>query len=156
MRITLNESEQRIARWLAKQRYANNRKNNVEDRKVGPQSNEFTDLNGIGAELAFCKMLNIYPDLSVCPRSGGHDCISPKGYKIDVKSTKYENGRLLAMLGKEDAEVYVLVVGEFPTYRWVGWARADELICEENIIDLGHGDTYALPQERLNKTGEPE
>lgn len=151
--ITLNEAEIRLARWLAKKRYSNSRKEEIKNNKIGPQSDEFTDLNGIGAEIAFCKLINVYPDTSISPRGGGCDCISCKGKRIDVKATKYENGKLLAARDKKDADtdVYVLMVGEFPAYQLKGWAFSSELIDKDNIIDLGYGPTYALEQDALHK-----
>jgi hypothetical protein len=153
MRIKLNEAEQAIAKYLAKRRYGNNRASGVDNNRIGPQSDAETDLNGVGAELAFCKAFNIYPDLSVDVRHGGHDCVSPKGHKIDVKTTKYRAGRLLAVKSKTkpDADIYVLMIGRFPTYFWVGWATADELIDDDNLMDLGYGPTYALSQSELRE-----
>lgn len=155
MDVNLNAAEQQIAKFLAKQRHQENRRNGVENNRIGPQSDWETDLNGIGAELAFAKLLNVYPDMSIGVRRGGSDCRSARGNRIDVKATQYQSGRLLAVKGKRpsDADIYVLMVGRFPTYRWAGWATAQELIREDNITDLGHGPTYALSQSELR---EPE
>lgn len=153
MEIELNEAEQAIAKYLAKRRYRKNRTKGVENRRIGPQSDWETDLNGIGAELACCKMFNIYPDLSTNVRRGGYDCISPKGHKIDVKATKYKTGRLLAVEGKTggDADIYVLMIGEFPSYRCAGWATSEEMLADDNLIDLGYGPTHALQQSELRE-----
>ena len=62
--IELNDGEQEICKIIAKLRYKNNRDNNVKNSKVGDQSDELTDLEGIGGEMAFCKMVNSYPDFS--------------------------------------------------------------------------------------------
>jgi len=107
----------------------------------------------VGAEIAFCKLYNIYPDLTITHRSGGYDCITCSGAKVDVKATIYFSGKLLAVINKHksDADIYVLMVGKFPTYTWVGWAKAGDLLSDENIIDLGYGPTYALSQDKLNK-----
>lgn len=149
--VTLDRGERAVARLIADARYTNNRSSGVENQRIGPQSDEETDLSGIGAELAFCKLTNVYPDLTVEPRGGGWDCLSQKFSRIDVKTTTYPNGKLLARRTKtvNDADIYVLMVGEFPTYRWVGWVLSNELIKDENLIDLGHGPTYALDQHRL-------
>ena len=50
----------------------------------------------------------------------------------------------------EDVDVYVLMVGTFPTYSWIGWATAQELLIEDNLVDLGYGPTYALEQAALH------
>ena len=62
-KISLSENEQRLAEWVWKKRTANARRKNLPDTKVGDQSFEETDLEGFAAELAFCKLMNIYPDL---------------------------------------------------------------------------------------------
>ena len=146
MNVTLNETEQIIAKHLAKRRYENNRKRGVTDRQMGPQSSESTDLEGIGAEIVFAKIFNLFPDLGDIP--GKEDGISMKGSTYDVKTTKYKNGRLLAVLNKrkEDCEFYVLMIGEFPTYRLTGYATAEELLSGKYIDDLGHGRGHAMKQ----------
>ena len=150
-KITLNETEKKICEYLAKSRYSCARENNVHNGKIGPQSNWETDLNGIGSEFAFCKMINVYPDLSIYPRKGGHDCLTHKNKTINVKSTKYKNGRLLTKMDTDpkDSDYFVLMVGEFPTYEFRGFIESEELIKKENIIDLGHGPGYGVEQKRL-------
>jgi len=151
--VTLDRGEQQVATVLATGRHHVNRKRDIANKRIGPQSDELTDLEGIAAEMAFCRIMNFYPDLGLEPRSGGFDCQSPSGITIDVKTTTYPSGMLLAVGGKklDDADVYVLMIGKFPTYTWVGWAEAAELLDRNNIKDLGHGPTYALEQHRLHE-----
>jgi len=146
MMITLNETEIIIAKHLAKRRYENNRDRGVKDRQIGPQSSEATDLNGIGAEMAFAKTFNVYPDLG--DQAGKEDGTTKKGGTYDVKATKYKGGRLLAVLNKrqEDCEFYVLMIGEFPKYKITGYASAKELLSGKYIDDLGHGKGHAMKQ----------
>ncbi len=148
--IELNTSEQKLAEYHAKARYSNNRISGVTNNKIGSQSNEYTDLNGIGAELAFCKMFNLYPDLGMIHSK--FDSICHNGTTVDVKVTKYKSGKLLAVTSKKlsDCDVYVLVIGEFPIYKIVGFATAEELLNKENITDLGYGETFKLEQKQLN------
>ena len=150
--ITLDKTEREIAESLAKRRHFAARNSGVKNSKIGPQSNWQTDLEGVGSEFAFCKIFNTFPDLTVGARKGGHDCVLNK-QKVDVKSTKYKTGRLLAKKSKTlgDADVYVLMIGEFPTYRFIGWAWNHELLKEENLIDLGHGEGFALAQALLKR-----
>lgn len=71
--------------------------------------------------------------------------------EIDVKGTTYYSGRLLAVKGKqrEDVDVYALMVGRFPTFRFAGCATASELLRPQRLINLGHGDTYSMTQQEL-------
>lgn len=152
--VELTNVEQVVVKWLADQRYKSARAGGVTDAKMGPQSTENTDLEGLGAELAFCRLHNLYPDLTVGPRSGGVDCTIGT-MKVDVKTTKYKTGKLLATLKKKDeveVDIYALMIGEFPKYTLVGWAWKDDLIQDENIGDLGYGKGYILEQKQLNTT----
>ncbi len=152
MKITLTEHEQRIAKFLAKERYDVNRENNVHDAKKGEQSNEFVDLEGIAGEMAFCKLFNVYPDLEIkvtTQETDAGDCVL-NGHKVDVKTTSYETGRLICATWKnDDVDVYALMVGQFPTYSFRGMANASYLKQESNITDLGRGKVYALEQSKL-------
>tara|TARA_R110000803_G_C11800469_1_gene299346 strand:- start:5 stop:511 length:507 start_codon:yes stop_codon:yes gene_type:complete len=144
--IILTATEQIIARHLAERRHHNNRARGVVDRQIGPQSSEATDLNGIGAEMAFARIFNVYPDLG--DRPGKEDGITKKGGTYDVKTTKYQNGRLLAVMNKkvEDCEFYVLMIGEFPKYTLTGYASAEELLSGDYIDDLGRGPGHCMKQ----------
>lgn len=150
MFIELNETEQRLATYVARLRYQSSRESGTANMKIGGQSDEMTDLEGIGAELAFCKIANVYPDLDA-GKTNVEDCYTKNGYAIDVKSTTYENGRLLAVRWKKPDKVdfYALMVGKFPKYRLAGFMRSEDLIKPEMIRDLGHGSTYAADQSQL-------
>jgi hypothetical protein len=154
-KIVLNEAEQRLAKFLAKSRYMKNRQSNTKDGKVGPQDCETTDLEGIAAEIAFCKMVNVYPDLQLDERPE-HDATLPCGTTVDVKATKYKNGKLLAVPGKVDKsdglDTYSLVVGEFPgPYEFKGFCKREELLRQERLTNLGYGPTYAAEQKELSE-----
>lgn len=152
--ITLNPAEQKLAQYLAKVRHSRNRREGVKDRQVGPQSSAQTDLDGIAGEIVVAKLLNVYPDLAVDHRPD-HDLSvtlwNGLTVGVDVKTTRYKNGKLLAVPSKslKVADAYALVVGEFPAYRVAGFALGEALVHESRLIDLGHGPTYGLPQSAL-------
>jgi hypothetical protein len=152
MWVELNTTEQSLAKLLAKSRYEANRNSGVWNARIGPQSDETTDLEGIGAELAFCRIANVYPDLTIDSHPE-EDALTHCGRRVDVKGTRYERGHLLAVLGKagKAADIYVLVVGTFPRYRIAGMAYAEEVFKDENIKDFGYGPTYAVPQRNLHR-----
>lgn len=149
--IVLNRAEQMLAKYLAEERFKNARKQGKPNQKVGGQPDWYTDLNGIGGEIAVAKRFNVYPDTELdSSELPEHDLII-KGKKVDVKTTKYSDGKLLATIKKKvDAvDIYVLVTGEFPVYQIVKWCKSEELISDKNIKDLGRGNVYALEQEKL-------
>jgi hypothetical protein len=149
--IGLNDVEQRICKYVARCRNQYGRENGIENKKKGPQSDELTDLNGMGAELVFCKIHNIYPDLDIGILADD-DCLLPSGLGVDVKTTTYLQGRLLVGLNKKEkqADIYALLVGSFPNYRYAGMMSAKEIFNDENIGNTGHGDCYLIDQKRLN------
>lgn len=123
----------------------------VTDAKMGSQDGLNADVDGLMAEYAFCKWKNVFPDLAPSPRSGSADCVY-KGLRIDIKSTRYLSGKLLATLkDNPDVDIYVLAIVKDREIDFVGWASKEELCREENIKDLGHGRGYCLEQEKLRK-----
>jgi hypothetical protein len=150
MEVYLSKTEQKLAEYVAKKRYRYNRDNGIEDGKIGPQSAEMTDLNGIGGELAFCKAMNIYPDITTGDGQPKFDCVIGKS-RWDVKTTTYPDGRLLVLPTKASkrCEFYALVTGRFPSYKIAGWTSAEEVFHSSTLMDLGHGMTHAIDQEEL-------
>jgi hypothetical protein len=147
MTITLNDAEQKLAHYLAKRRHAEARSRGITDRQIGPQSSSETDLQGIGAEIAFCRIFNVYPDTEV-----GHtplaDCTLPCGSTVDVKATKHQNGHLLVAKWKAPDAVtaYALMVGTFPNYRIAGMAPSESIFRPDRLKNFGHGEGYAVGQ----------
>jgi hypothetical protein len=157
--VILNEAEQRLAQYLAKRRHDAARMDGIPDMKMGPQSAYDTDLEGIAAEIAFCKIMNVYPDTDIVVGTRPiSDAYTTSMGSVDVKATKYRNGRLLATTKKyaNHPDSYALMVGEFPRYKFVGWVPAEELLMERNIRDLGHGEGYVLDQSMLRKPESEE
>lgn len=149
--ITLNEVEKRVAQYIAKRRKAVNAPVRTTPLKKGDEHHDVAELEGIGGEIAFCKFLNIYPDLTIGPQHGGADC--ERGLLIDVKARRREDGMLLVVKSKRinAVDAYALMVGTFPKYRFAGWCRADEVVNPDRLIDLGHGETYAIEQAELTQ-----
>ena len=152
--ITLTEAEQRLSKFLATRRYQNARSKGIKDNKIGDQSNISTDLEGMAAEIAACRLLNVYPDLQT-ESIPVHDLVTSKGYTVDVKVTRYESGKLLAVKNKisNPSDFYMLMIGTFPNYRCAGFASRDDLLCEDTLTDLGRGEGHALHQSDLTPIG---
>lgn len=147
MIINLSESELRIIKWLAAQRSSLARKNNISDAKIGPQDSEQIDIDGLIGEFAFAKLFNLWPDMNV-GHTPVHDVECALG-GVDVKTTRYRNGRLLASLKKQNipAKWYALMWLENEnTVHFIGAASASHLLQKRNIKDLGRGPGYALDQ----------
>tara|TARA_R110000803_G_scaffold27196_1_gene63649 strand:- start:1355 stop:1825 length:471 start_codon:yes stop_codon:yes gene_type:complete len=151
MPIKLNTNEVQLARQLARERSTSNRKNGNSNRKHGPQSDETTELDGVGGEIAFAKALNLYPDLKDYP--GKHDMVIA-GKTVDVKTTRYPFGHLEVSTDKTPGEVdiYALVTGEMPEYNIVGWMCGDRLMRKKRLYTHRSGSkVYRASQDELKK-----
>jgi hypothetical protein len=151
MTVTLNKAEMRLAEFLARARHNAARAQGVKNQRVGDQSDYETDLEGIASEIAFCKIMNVYPDLEVGVYERA-DAYTLQLGAVDVKSTKYRNGKLLAHKKKgsiEPPDSYALMIGEFPTYKFVGWVPAEKLLQDDNIDNEKFNGSYKLTQPEL-------
>lgn len=148
--IELSPVEQRLVEYVAKLRRANCAAAGVRNAKFGSQSDEETDRLGVAGEIAFAKLFNVFPDLTTEPRHGGADSdVGP--YRIDVKTTKYPTGRLLAATWKTilDVDVYALILAEPPRYGFCGFARAGDLLHPSRLADVAGRSGYSLDQTAL-------
>jgi hypothetical protein len=155
--ITLNTAEQRLAKFVAKARHRHNRITGISNRRMGPQSDEQTDLEGIAAEIAFAKYSNVYPDLDTDGDTHPvYDAVLHDGKLVDVKATTYTTGRLIVAPWKDvDAvDIYVLVVGTFPNYRIAGAMESYRLMRSHRMKNLGHGKVFVATQEELKPLSE--
>jgi len=149
--ITLNANEVQLAQQLAKERSTKNRKAGIPNRKRGPQSEEVTELDGVGGEIAFAKALNLYPDLKDYP--GKHDMVIA-GKTVDVKTTRYPFGHLEVSTDKTpgDVDIYALVVGEMPEYSVIGWMCGDALMKKKRLYTHRSGSkVYRASQSELKE-----
>jgi hypothetical protein len=130
-------------------RYDNNRKAGNRDQaiNVGPDP-RWNDAMAAAAEEYVALALGLAYTGDIDKPDRGWD-MAMQGRRIQVKWTKYEDGKLIVSPKQTmAADYYVLVTG--PTtddFRIRGWATAKEL--KSSTTDLGYGITYALPQERL-------
>ena len=150
MQITLDTYERRIVTEIAMERQKINIDRGSRDFKMGNGDDLLINIEGTGGEFAFCKLQNIYPDMTI-DHPISFDCyIKGHGY-VDVKTTKKLDGMLLVGVWKSRAipDYYALMVGEFPTYEFKGFFPGGDVFHRENLIDLGHGPTYGISQDRL-------
>jgi hypothetical protein len=155
MRVDLNAGEMHVCRLLGFLRRSINL-NKTKDQQVGKQDPWDIDMDGVIGEFCVAKVLNVCPDFSIHARSGGDDLVLPSGATIDVKTTRLKQGNLLATLSKIDApsDIYVLAIVDDKGCNIEGWIQKDMLFKKENLKNLGHGLTYFLSKEQLNKNLE--
>ena len=151
MKAELNELEKEMGEMIAKRRYNLNRKNNVKDLAVlgkAFSNGIHADIEGLWAELAFCKVAKVYPDEVfrlgyTSKRKGGDvgDAIVNNRH-IEVKSTKTETGRLITMQKNALVDSYVLLIGKEGKYRIAGAMKSSELCVPERF---GHHKLFKVP-----------
>lgn len=146
MKVKLNPDELLLCQMIGRLRSLIARSSGVKDAKIGGQDGAEADVMGVTAEYAFAKQFNTFPDFGLSPRSGSYDGVY-KGYRYDIKSTRYKNGKLLSTLKvNKDIDIYVLAIVDSSSVDFVGYALKDELIRKENVKNLGMGDGYCLEQ----------
>jgi hypothetical protein len=160
--VYLNEREQRLACDVGRARNESNLTQGVTDARIATDRSSLRiNIEGMGGELAFCKIHNCYPDLEIRLQAGTVDC-SPFGVMVDVKTTTCPYGKLLVAVTKKDVlavDVYALMLADqvspdtgVPTrYRFAGTAHRSRIIQPERIRDHGHGPTYTLEQDQLDR-----
>lgn len=156
MTITLNESEVHFLRTIASTRAFVSRRKNVVDQKFASDKSGYEiDFDGCLSEYAFCRWHNIHFSLLFGDDTAGQpDCIY-NNLNIDIKSTRHPQGRMIVKLNSQPMDIYVLAVVENDyTIRFAGYARSEDVKKEENIRNLGTGDSYVLDQHQLLKFKE--
>jgi|TARA_R110000765_G_scaffold394026_2_gene487478 hypothetical protein len=134
--VELSEAERGICRAIAGARNQLNHEAGVEDQRVGTLFNdEEINLNGFGGEMAFCKLFNIFPDFTLELRGAETDmgdATLPSGHTVDVKTTVYPEGKLMAAPSeKQNHDVYALMTGEFSSYTFRGFIATNTLHTDE-------------------------
>ena len=147
MEIKLTEEEVRIGRYIANQKRELSKENEYRELKRDDRSHLDIMIQGLTAELAVAKALNIYPDLD--SRYSPFD-LTYKGMKINVKSTVADNNSLLIPNYQESkSDFYILVTGAIPELNIRGVASSEMIYRPENLVDLGKGVSYRLKQNQL-------
>ena len=159
----LNKGEQRLAKFIATSRESNNQKlkdqGKITDRKYGSGTSLENTTNAYGAELTVCRLLNRWPDLTTHVTDGGHYDLVVGGRTTDVKWRRHPNSSLLVPQWKNKhgkrCDIYILVIGETPSYVVVGYAYADDIMRAEMVSKTvknpyDGGDPFEVPQHMLH------
>lgn len=161
--VSLSYAERKLAHFLAKHRNGNNRYFNVTNLKISADSAAAVDLEGMCGEIGFCKLFNLYPDLDTDrePPHPHYDCVLSNGMRVDVKTTKYENGKLLvdARKGKktDGVDFYALMTGSFPgPYTFRGFIAKTKIIKQEKIGELCGYKSYIAEQWELSESAKSD
>ncbi len=158
LKVSLTREEGRVVRAIAQLKTDNNIAANTKtswDRGKDPYE---PDLQGYGAEVAFCKAANLFVDLSSNNRKGGIDCTLPDKTTVDVKWTSRPQHELFVKANRKklgDAQVYVLLGGRFPDYEVIGFATEEEVFAAP-VIKATYAENYTLYEHQLHDPKELE
>jgi hypothetical protein len=108
-------------------------------------------LQGVAGEMVVARLYNVYPDFA--DTAGTYD-VKIGNKTVDVKTTDCPTGHLQVKntaCFTRGAEVYMLVIGKFPSYRIAGWVPNHIIIDSVNLkTNPDNGSQYyRLPQSAL-------
>ena len=156
--VSLTDMEIRLATMVGRSRQRKNEQAEIGNRRVCQVRKDLSmHVEGFAAELAFCKVVGVYPDLDTTPRRGGIDCTLLSGETVDVKTTRYESGCLITPVSKgrleEHADIAVLVIThKRHRYSVVGWVPMSKLLAPATVRPFGPRGvpTHVVEQGELN------
>ena len=134
--INLTDDEVMMCQHVGHLRSVLSRGNNVKDMKKANMAGLDIDAQGVTAEYAVAKHLNVFFDLGLSPRTGSADGVM-KGHSYEVKSTHHAFGKLLATLkANPDVDMYIrCFTPDRGTEKRVGGCWKDEQINKKNKKD---------------------
>jgi len=154
--IELTPIEQEIVKMVSVARFEHARKNKYKATIYNGTPAMKNETDSYGAEVAYCRLMNVYPDF-VIEKTPWFDATLRDGSKVDVKQTKYKGGKLMAKHKPREGipDLYALMIGVFPSYRYVGELRGEELLTEDRIDTSLANPAYTARQGELTWR-EPE
>lgn len=105
------------------------------------------DIEGAGAELAYAKSRGRYWGGCVNTFKG-----ADVGTNVQIRSTKRKDGCLIVRDDDPEDHYFVLVTGEIPKFRVVGWMLGEDAKQERWAKEPnGRERAYFVPQGELNR-----
>lgn len=154
--IYLSPTEVNICRYIGTMRYNITRQHRSEGRQDETKDGTQMCIDGVLTEYAVSKMLNLNFDLNCDFRKFGADLTLRDGRTVDVKSTYTVDGNLNAVKWSVEKPCDVFVLTEIhPSHvRIVGWIGRGKFLRPENLVNVGRGEFYSVPQSALNAFDE--
>jgi len=141
--VELDELEVKIAELIGEHRHLEGRANGgTEHFVIADGDDARRERNAAGAELAVCKVLGGWWETIAGHRAPGD--VRVDGTLVEVKHTPHATG-FLALKDRDRSALVVMVVGELPTFRVVGWGHTDELRAAHPIAETNPRNGRPLP-----------
>lgn len=143
----------KLVDYMARVRSEYSRKANLIDMKVSSESGLAIDTLGAGGELAYCRLMNVYPDLDPHTLNIA-DCTlhdgSAAGTLVDVKTTSNPEGKLyVAPWKRGKVDLFVLMVANPPTFTYRGSLPSIDMIAPYRLKPCRNGEAYVAEQWEL-------
>lgn len=151
IRVNLSQTEILLCQEIGKLRHQITSQHSPDMKQDKSQDSVQMSINGVFAEYAVAKSLNLHFDLNCDYRKFGADLVSHKGSTIDVKCTTKDGGNLNAVVwsNSKPADIFVLTELHYSHVKIVGWIAKEDFLIEENIKDVGNGPFYCVAQSKL-------
>jgi len=154
--ISLTSVEVKLCEGMGLIRYNQNREAGKSISVISDDEPIDLDVEGICGEMSFCKLYNLYFDPNQYVRNcwdntDNGDC-KLMGWRVDVKTTKYNQGRLLSTNWKSaNVDVFVLMTGKRPDYVFRGFMLCQDLLQQNRLKKMRGRDvpSYAAEQHEL-------
>lgn len=156
--VILLPSEIVMATHLAACRRKANREAGIVDRMIGFRDPLEIEIDGVVGKFAVCKYLDLFPDLTYEPRSGGGDSVY-EGLSCNVKTRPFRNYQSLQVpqhKEKSDTDIFILVEVEKTQTHILGFASREDVFRSENLkpsVREGRFH-YELPWAQLTPIGD--
>jgi hypothetical protein len=104
-----------------------------------------SDIQAAGSELAYAKFRNVHWNAGVDTFKG-----PDIGTNVQIRHSKLPHASLILRPADSDDEYYVLVTGEFPIFKIVGWLKGVDAKHEEFLKSPGRkAAAWFVPQNKL-------
>jgi hypothetical protein len=149
----LDPIEQKIVEFIGKQRHEQNCKVGRGNGTINKNNTDELDIVGFGAELIFCRELNLFPDfkIDIFSKHEGTDYYDAYiwGKSVDVKVNRnIENPLMVPTRLKSECQLFALFSAKYPKYRFEGFATNHMLFKKSNIRQT-KVPAYVLEKSKL-------
>jgi hypothetical protein len=153
MRIILNKNEINFAEMIGKKRQEINVRRKLVDKRQDNQANS-TDITieGYAGQLAFCKLFNIYPDMTSEVRKGADPSqIRYQDWFVQVKTNDKSEMWVVEWRKPTDGLVFAKMKGTIVRgYDFEGFISSHKALDPDNLVEAPFGGkAYRIECENL-------
>lgn len=149
--VVFTPGQQRVIQYVGAERQSAKDAAGIRDNRQSSDDSHSVHVIGLAAEAALAKALGTQPDLRVGIR--GNQGVSLEAHGATFNTTWVSNPQYTLKTFVDDVppvDALVLLEGDMPTLRIVGWLPREEFIERKRRMHLsGLGTRWAVPRRRL-------